>query len=61
MFGLTPNNLTGVPAFEIDFMKQVPTWDETVFVDGYPGKYVAIARRQGNKWYVGVPMQVKKY
>jgi hypothetical protein len=54
MFGLTPNNLTDVPAFEIDFMKQVPTtWDETVFVDGYPGKYVAIARRQGNKWYVG--------
>jgi hypothetical protein len=53
MFGLTPNNLTDVPAFEIDFMKKVPTTlDETVFVDGYPGKYVVIARRQGNKWYV---------
>jgi hypothetical protein len=34
----TPNNLTDVPSFEIDFMKKVPTtWDETVFVDGYPG------------------------
>ncbi len=53
MFGLTPNNLTDVPAFEIDFMKKVPTtWDETVFIDGYPGKYVVIARRQGSKWYV---------
>jgi hypothetical protein len=53
MFGLTPNNLTDVPAFEIDFMKQVPTtWDETMFIDGYPGKYVVIARRQGSKWYV---------
>lgn len=53
MFGLTPNNLTDVPAFEIEFMKKVPTtWDETVFIDGYPGKYVVIARRQGNKWYV---------
>ncbi|MGC4102420.1 glycoside hydrolase family 97 protein [Ferruginibacter sp.] len=53
MFGLTPNNLTDVPSFEIEFMKKVPTiWDETVFVDGYPGKYVVIARRQGSKWYV---------
>jgi Glycoside hydrolase 97/Glycosyl-hydrolase 97 N-terminal len=25
MFGLTPNNLTDVPAFEIEFMKKVPT------------------------------------
>ena len=30
------NNLTDVPSFEIDFMKNVPTtWDETVFIDGY--------------------------
>jgi hypothetical protein len=53
MFGLTPNNLTDVPAFEIDFMKKVPTtWDETLYIDGYPGKYTVIARRQGAKWYV---------
>lgn len=53
MFALTPNNLTDVPAFEIDFMKQVPvTWDETVFIDGYPGQYCVLARRHGNDWYV---------
>lgn len=53
MFGLTPNNLTDVPSFEIDFMKNVPTtWDETMYIDGYPGKYVVIARRHGNKWFV---------
>ena len=53
MFALTPNNLTDVPAFEIDFMKKVPTtWDETLYVDGYPGKYSVIARRHGNEWYV---------
>ncbi|MES2648783.1 MAG: glycoside hydrolase family 97 catalytic domain-containing protein [Bacteroidota bacterium] len=53
MFGLTPNNLTDVPAFEIDFMKQVPTtWDETLYIDGYPGKYSVIARRHGSEWYV---------
>ncbi|MGD8781105.1 MAG: glycoside hydrolase family 97 catalytic domain-containing protein [Ignavibacteria bacterium] len=53
MFALTPNNLTDVPAFEIDFMRNIPTtWDETVFIDGYPGKYCVIARRHGGQWYV---------
>lgn len=53
VFALTPNNLTDVPAFEIDFMKQVPTtWDETLYIDGYPGKYCVIARRHENDWYI---------
>ena len=52
-FALTPNNLTDAPSLCIDFMKQVPThWDETRFIDGYPGKYVVLARRSGNVWYV---------
>ncbi|RZA00614.1 MAG: glycoside hydrolase family 97 protein [Sphingobacteriaceae bacterium] len=53
MFALAPNNLTDVPAFEIDFMKTVPTtWNETTFIDGYPGKYTVVARRNQNQWYV---------
>ncbi|NLO69577.1 MAG: glycoside hydrolase family 97 protein [Porphyromonadaceae bacterium] len=52
-FGITPNNLTDMPDYIIDFMKNVPTtWDETVFIDGYPGKYVVLARRSGEKWYI---------
>lgn len=52
-FGITPNNLTKSPPFVIDFMKEVPTiWDETIFIDGYPGKYVVLARRNGNTWYI---------
>jgi len=52
-FALTPRNLTEQPAFEIDFMRQVPTqWDETRFIDGYPGKYIVLARRSGDRWYV---------
>ena len=52
-FALAPNNLEDAPAWAIDFMKQVPTlWDEVRFIDGYPGKYVIIARRAGDKWYV---------
>ncbi|WP_111308207.1 glycoside hydrolase family 97 protein [Confluentibacter sediminis] len=53
MFGLTPNNLEDVPAFELDFIRNVPTtWDETVFIDGYPGKYSVVARRHNQKWYI---------
>ena len=34
-------------------MKEVPTtWDEVRFIDGYPGKYVILARRHGDKWYI---------
>jgi len=52
-FALTPNNLTDAPALAIDFMKQVPTtWDETRLIDGYPGRYIVLARRQGATWYV---------
>ena len=52
-FALAPNNLTDAPAWAIDFMKNVPTtWEETKVVDGYPGKYVIMARRHGDKWFV---------
>ena len=51
---MQPNNLSELPQFELDFLKTSPTaWDETRFIDGYPGKYVVIARRCGDKWYVG--------
>ncbi|MBG6234464.1 hypothetical protein IWX76_001019 [Pedobacter sp. CAN_A7] len=52
-FGITPNNLNEMPDHVIDFMKKVPTtWDETVLLDGYPGKYCVLARRHGDTWYI---------
>ena len=52
-FALAPNNLTDAPSWAIDFMKEIPTtWDEVRFIDGYPGKYVILARRHGDKWYI---------
>ena len=50
---MQPNNLTDLPQMELDFLKEVPTsWDETRFIDGYPGKYIVMARRSGEKWYI---------
>jgi hypothetical protein len=51
---MQPNNLTELPQFEMDFLRQLPTtWEETRFIDGYPGRYVILARKATNgKWYV---------
>ena len=52
-FALAPNNLTDASQICLDFMKQVATtWDETRFIDGYPGRYIVLARRHGNTWYI---------
>ena len=53
-FALAPTNLTdGTSDICLDFMREVPTtWDETRLIDGYPGKYVTMARRHGNTWYI---------
>ena len=38
----------------LSFMAHVPTtWDETHALAGKVGEYVAVARRKGDKWYVG--------
>lgn len=52
-FAIAPNNLTDAPQYCLDFLRNVPTtWDETRFIEGYPGKYVVLARRSGDKWYL---------
>ena len=52
-FAMAPNNLTDAPEWAVQFMKDVPTtWDEVKFIDGYPGKYVIMARRCGQRWYI---------
>ena len=57
-FALAPENLNpveenGAPIVSLDFMREVPTtWDETQYIAGYPGKYVVLARRCGDKWYI---------
>ena len=51
---MQPNNLQELSQFEMDFLRELPTtWEETRFIDGYPGKYVVMARKATNgKWYI---------
>ena len=49
-----PQGYQDLPDTVKNFLKTVPnTWDETRLVEGYPGKYVTMARRKGTTWYVG--------
>jgi len=49
----TPKGMATVPDYVREMMKGIPVkWDETQFLTGYPGKYIALARRSGNRWYV---------
>jgi len=53
-FVSTPKMIDAQPEFVKQFLQVVPTvWDETRFVDGFPGKFAVIARRRGPDWYVG--------
>lgn len=38
----------------VDFITQIPTiWDETMVLKGSVGEYIALARRKGNRWFLG--------
>ena len=53
---MCPNNLSELPQFELDFLRQLPTtWDDVQFIEGYPTKYVVLARQASDTkvWYVG--------
>jgi len=39
---------------EIAFFTYVPTvWNETHYLAGQPGKYISVARRNGDTWFIG--------
>ena len=48
----TPKAYQDQPAFK--FIQQVPTtWDETKVINGQPGEYITMARRNGKNWFLG--------
>lgn len=48
----SPKNYRGQPG--VDFLKNIPTvWDDTRVLDGAMGEHLVIARRSGNRWFLG--------
>lgn len=52
-FVTIPESMAIQSDFVKDYMRNVPRhWDDIKFIDGYPGKYVVLARKCGEKWYL---------
>ncbi len=50
-----PESFLTQPERVRDFLSDLPNvWDDTRLLGGYPGDYVAMARRKGDIWYVAV-------
>lgn len=48
-----PESMYKQPQYVIDYLKDIPTdWDDSKFIDGYPGKDVIMARKKDNMWFV---------
>jgi len=48
----SPKAYEDQPAF--DFVKHAPaTWDQTKVLNGEPGEYITVARRNGQTWFLG--------
>jgi hypothetical protein len=49
----TPDGMRVAPDYVKEYLRGLPErWDDTRFVDGYPGELAVIARRSGNRWFV---------
>jgi hypothetical protein len=49
----TPFGMAKMPIYVIDYLKDIPTnWDDSKFIEGYPGKYIIMARRKENTWFI---------
>lgn len=49
----TPEGMATVPAAVKGFLRELPrAWDEVRFLAGEPGRYVVLARRAGQQWFV---------
>lgn len=52
-FAETPAGMDTVPEYVKEVVKKIPAaWDETHFIDGYPGEFAIIARRDGDRWFI---------
>lgn len=48
-----PESFLAQPQEVKDYLSNLPTaWDDTVLLGGYPGEYVMVARRKGDKWWI---------
>ena len=59
---MQPNNLSELPAIELELLREMPTqWDETRFIDGYPGRYLSLPMLDGTAFTLYTDGKQKVY
>jgi len=50
-----PESFLAQPKDVQEFFGELPAaWDDTKLISGYPGEYVALARRSGERWFIAI-------
>lgn len=48
-----PEGMAKMPSYVVDYLKDIPTnWEDSKFIEGYPGKYIVMARKKNNIWHI---------
>lgn len=48
-----PEGMAKMPDYVVDYLKDIPTnWDDSKFIEGYPGKYIIMARKKDDIWHI---------
>ncbi|HMO60885.1 MAG TPA: glycoside hydrolase family 97 catalytic domain-containing protein [Ferruginibacter sp.] len=48
-----PEGMAQVPLYVKELLQKLPAiWEGVKFIDGFPGRYIVVARKSGNKWYI---------
>ncbi len=49
----TPDGMAKMPDFVVNYLKDIPTnWDDSKFIEGYPSKYIVMARKKDGVWHI---------
>lgn len=49
----TPDGMAKMPQYVVEYLKDIPTnWDDSKFIEGYPGKYIIMARKKDAVWHI---------
>lgn len=52
-FAEIPEGMATAPDYVKTFLQNLPRhWDDLEFIDGLPGKYLVLARKAGDSWYL---------
>ena len=52
-FAEIPEGMATAPDYVKSFLQDLPrNWDDIKFIDGVPGKYIVLARKAGDTWYI---------